>query len=422
MGASDPTHDNSPRVRKVIHIDMDAFYASVEQRDNPELRGKPVAVGGSAERGVVAAASYEARKFGVRSAMPSVTAKRQCPDLIFVKPRFEVYKTISRQIREIFAEHTPIIEPLSLDEAYLDVTENLQGIPLAKDIALLIREKIKTETSLNASAGISYNKFLAKLASDHRKPNGQYVISPEMGPAFVEKLAVGKFHGIGPATTAKMNGLGIFTGLDMRNQTLEFMNANFGKSGAYYYWISRGVDERPVRPNRIPKSVGAENTFSSDLKGLDAMMSELEPLIAKIWWHCEATGIRGRTVTLKVKFADFEIITRSRSFHSAVTNRDVLAQTAISLLEDNMPLPKAVRLLGVSLSSLQVGDDATRNWISGGDPDYTCDSARSDAKASRACALQQGPTWRASAQLAPFIWRAQVSAILTSILQRGANR
>jgi nucleotidyltransferase/DNA polymerase involved in DNA repair len=199
----------TPRQRKIIHVDMDAFYASVEQRDNPDLRGKPVAVGGSRERGVVAAASYEARKFGVRSAMASVTAKRQCPDLIFVKPRFEVYAAVSQQIREIFAEHTPIIEPLSLDEAYLDVTENLQGIPLARDVALAIRAKIKQETDLNASAGISYNKFLAKLASDHRKPNGQYVITPEMGPAFVETLPVGKFHGIGPATSAKMNALSL---------------------------------------------------------------------------------------------------------------------------------------------------------------------------------------------------------------------
>lgn len=215
------------QVRKIIHIDMDAFYASVEQRDNSDLRGKPVAVGGSRERGVVAAASYEARKFGVRSAMPSVTAQRQCPGLIFVKPRFDVYKAISQQIRAIFAEHTPIIEPLSLDEAYLDVTENLQGIPLARDIALAIRAKIKTETELNASAGISYNKFLAKLASDYRKPNGQYVITPEMGPGFVEALPVGKFHGIGPATNAKMQGLGIFTGLDLRNQDLLFLEAQF---------------------------------------------------------------------------------------------------------------------------------------------------------------------------------------------------
>jgi DNA polymerase-4 len=358
MSESDKVTGEASPVRKIIHIDMDAFYASVEQRDNPELRGKPVAVGGSAERGVVAAASYEARKFGVRSAMPSVTAKRQCPDLIFVRPRFEVYKAISRQIRDIFAEHTPIIEPLSLDEAYLDVTENLQGIPLARDIALRIREKIKAETGLNASAGISYNKFLAKLASDHRKPNGQFVIAPEMGPAFVETLPVGKFHGIGPATAAKMNSLGLFTGLDIRNQTLEFMNANFGKSGAYYYWISRGVDERPVRANRIRKSIGAENTFSTDLAEYDALAAELRPLVDKVWRHCEATGNRGRTVTLKIKFADFEIITRSRSVLAAVRGRDDLERLACGLLEAEMPLGKRVRLLGVSLSALQAGDDA----------------------------------------------------------------
>jgi len=278
------------RDRKIIHIDMDAFYASVEQRDNPDLRGKPVAVGGSRERGVVAAASYEARKFGIRSAMPSVTAKRQCPDLIFVKPRFETYKEISRHITTIFAEHTEIIEPLSLDEAYLDVTKNIQGIPIATEIATMIRAKILSETGLTASAGISYNKFLAKLASDQRKPNGQFVITPKMGPSFVQDLPVGKFHGIGPATSAKMNGLGIFTGLDMRNQTLEFMAANFGKAGAYYYWISRGIDERPVRANRIRKSVGAENTFSQDLADYEALAAELQPLVEKVWRHCVTTG------------------------------------------------------------------------------------------------------------------------------------
>lgn len=358
MRESGTVEGDATRVRKIIHIDMDAFYASVEQRDNPELRGKPVAVGGSAERGVVAAASYEARKFGVRSAMASVTAKRQCPDLIFVKPRFEVYKAISRQIREIFAEHTEIIEPLSLDEAYLDVTENLQSIPLARDIALRIREKIKAETGLNASAGISYNKFLAKLASDHRKPNGQFVISPEIGPAFVETLPVGKFHGIGPATAAKMNALGLFTGLDIRNQTLEFMNANFGKSGAYYYWISRGVDERPVRANRIRKSIGAETTFSTDLADFDVLVAEFRPLVDKVWRHCETTGNRGRTVTLKIKFADFDIITRSRSLLAPVAGRDELERLACGLLKAEMPLPKRIRLLGISLSSLQLGDDA----------------------------------------------------------------
>ncbi|QND72698.1 DNA polymerase IV [Tardiphaga robiniae] len=355
------TNDVAPEIRqrKIIHIDMDAFYASVEQRDNPELRGKPVAVGGSRERGVVAAASYEARKFGVRSAMPSVTAKRQCPDLIFVKPRFEVYKTISQQIREIFAEHTPIVEPLSLDEAYLDVTENLQGIRLARDIALAIRAKIKDETGLNASAGISYNKFLAKLASDHRKPNGQYVISPEIGPAFVETLPVSKFHGIGPATAAKFNGLGIQTGLDIRNQSLTFLEAHFGKAGTYYYWISRGIDERPVRANRIRKSIGAENTFFDDLTEFNAMVAALQPLVDKVWQHCANTGNRGRTVTLKVKFADFEIMSRSQSMPTAVSNRGELERVAISLLERSMPLPKAVRLLGVSLSTLRTkGDDA----------------------------------------------------------------
>jgi DNA polymerase IV len=340
-------------IRKIIHVDMDAFYASVEQRDNPDLRGKPVAVGGSRERGVVAAASYEARKFGVRSAMPSITAQRQCPELIFVKPRFDVYEAISQQIRAIFAEYTPIIEPLSLDEAYLDVTENLQGIPLARDIALAIRAKIKAETDLNASAGISYNKFLAKLASDHRKPNGQFVITPEMGQAFVETLPVGKFHGIGPATGAKLNSFGIQTGLDLRNQTLAFLEANFRKSGTYYYWISRGVDERPVRANRIRKSVGAESTFVQDLMDFDLMITELRPLIDKVWLYCQNSNIRGRTVTLKVKFADFTQITRSHSLANSVDGVDDLDRVAGDLLKAIMPLPQAVRLLGVSLSSLQ---------------------------------------------------------------------
>lgn len=357
MQTDDPANADLPmgeRPRKIIHVDMDAFYASVEQRDNPELRGKPVAVGGSRERGVVAAASYEARKFGVRSAMPSITAKRQCPELIFIKPRFEVYKSISQQIRNIFAEHTPIMEPLSLDEAYLDVTQNVQGIPLARDIAMAIRAKIKAETGLNASAGISYNKFLAKLASDYRKPNGQYVVSPEMGPTFVEALPVGKFHGIGPATAARFHALGIRTGLDIRNQTLAFLDAHFGKAGTYYYSISRGIDHRPVRANRIRKSVGAENTFAQDLTQFDLMVGELQPLIDKVWRHCECTGNRGRTVTLKIKFADFAIGSRSRSVPAAVSSRNDLERLAVGLLEAAMPLPKAVRLLGISLSSLQM--------------------------------------------------------------------
>lgn len=354
MRSSDQDHNTAEaRDRKIIHIDMDAFYASVEQRDNPDLRGKPVAVGGSRERGVVAAASYEARKFGVRSAMPSVTAKRQCPELIFVKPRFEVYKEISRHIRTIFAEHTEIIEPLSLDEAYLDVTENIQGIASATEIATIIRAKILSATGLTASAGISYNKFLAKLASDYRKPNGQFVITPKMGPAFVQDLPVGKFHGIGPATSAKMNGLGIFTGMDMRNRTLEFMTANFRKAGTYYYWISRGIDERPVRANRIRKSVGAENTFSQDLADYESLAAELQPLIEKVWRHCEITGARGRTATLKVKFSDFELITRSRSV-AIIDSASDLSGLALELLKHLMPPKRAIRLLGISVSGFAV--------------------------------------------------------------------
>jgi DNA polymerase IV len=340
------------RQRKIIHIDMDAFFASVEQRDNPELRGKPVAVGGSRERGVVAAASYEARTFGVRSAMPSVTAKRRCPDLIFVTPRFDIYKAVSLQIREIFAEYTPIIEPLSLDEAYLDVTLNLKGIASATRIAADIRTKIRGETNLTASAGVSYNKFLAKLASDHRKPDGLFVITPKMGPAFVAALPVAKVHGVGPATTAKMLRLGIATGLDLRAQTLPFLQQHFGKSGAYYYWISRGVDERPVHAGRVRKSIGAENTFSRDLHACEPMREALAPIIAKIWRHCQATGIRGRTLTLKVKFTDFRQITRSKSVDDAIDSLADLERLSLGLLEPLLPPRKGVRLLGISLSSL----------------------------------------------------------------------
>src|SRR6266705_3514615 len=280
------------RSRKIIHVDMDAFYASVEQRDNPELRGKPVAVGGARERGVVAAASYEARKFGVYSAMPSVIAKRRCPDLIFVKPRFDAYKAISHQIREVFAEYTPIIEPLSLDEAYLDVTENLKGMISATRIAEEIRARIRAETELTASAGVSYNKFLAKLASDHQKPDGLFVITPDMGPEFVETLPVRKFHGVGPATAKKMAGLGIATGLDLRAQSLAFLQRHFGKAGAYYYWAARGIDERPVRADRIRKSVGAENTFPADLFTYYAARDALREIVDKVWGYCERSGTR----------------------------------------------------------------------------------------------------------------------------------
>src|SRR5882762_7372769 len=339
--------------RKIIHIDMDAFYASVEQRDNPELRGKPVAVGGSLARGVVAAASYEARKFGVRSAMPSITAKRQCPDLIFVKPRFEAYKAVSLQIREVFAEYTPIIEPLSLDEAYLDVTVNLKGIVSATRIAEEIRARIRGETELTASAGVSYNKFLAKLASDHRKPDGLFVITPAMGPEFVETLPVRKFHGVGPATAAKMGRLGIKTGLDLRAQTLAFLQQHFGKAGSYYYWVARGVDERPVRADRIRKSVGAENTFPADLFTYEAARDALREIVEKVWSYCERSGIHGRTVTLKVKFANFQQITRSRTGQMQITTRSELEQLGDALLEPLFPVTRGIRLLGISLSSLE---------------------------------------------------------------------
>src|SRR4051794_29946924 len=338
---------------------MDAFYASVEQRDNPELWGKPVAVVGSRERGVVAAASYEARKFGVHSAMPSITAKRKCPDLIFVKPRFEAYKVISLQIREIFAAYTPIIEPLSLDEAYLDVTENLNGIISATQTAEEIRARIKAATGLTASAGVSYNKFLAKLASDHRKPDGLFVITPRMGPPFVEALPVGKFHGVGPATSAKMNRLGIQTGLDLRARSMAYLQQHFGKAGAYYYWIARGIDERPVKPDRIRKSVGAENTFSTDLTTLEAARSALQPIIEKVWRYCEDGGIRGRTVTLKVKYADFSQATRSRTGTTAISSGSELQQVSLGLLDPLFPVRRGIRLLGVTLSSL---DEGSAEW------------------------------------------------------------
>jgi DNA polymerase-4 len=300
----------------------------------------------------VAAASYEARKFGVRSAMASTTARRQCPDLIFVPPRFDVYREISQQIRTIFAEYTPLIEPLSLDEAYLDVTENLKGVTSATQIAEEIRAKIREQTALTASAGVSYNKFLAKLASDYRKPDGLFVITPRMGPAFVESLPVGKFHGIGPATTAKMNRLAIHTGLDLRSQSLAFLQEQFGKAGSYYYWIARGVDHRPVQPNRIRKSIGAENTFSNDLTAFEEMKQSLVPIIDKVWQYCEGTGVRGRTVTLKVKFADFQQVTRSRSFATPMDSKAALEHASVELLTPLLPVSKGVRLLGITLSAL----------------------------------------------------------------------
>jgi DNA polymerase-4 len=303
-----------PLIRKIIHVDMDAFYASVEQRDNPDLRGKPLAVGLAAKRGVVVAASYEARAFGVRSAMPSITAIRQCPDLIFVPPRFEVYRAVSHQIRAIFAEYTPLIEPLSLDQAYLDVTQNERGLPTASDTAAEIRTRILAEIGLTASAGISYNKFLAKLASDMRKPNGQFVIPPQRGEEFIEGLPVKKFHGVGPVTAEKLNALGIHTGADLKAQSLKFLEQHFGKSGVWYYTIARGEDDRSVEPNRPRKSSGSETTFSEDRILPEEIEAGVLEMADDVWVWCEKNQCFGATVTVKIKYADFRIVTRSPKY------------------------------------------------------------------------------------------------------------
>lgn len=340
-------------VRKIIHVDMDAFYASVEQRDDPALRGRPVAVGGAAARGVVAAASYEARVFGVRSAMPSVTARRKCPELVFVPPRFEVYRAVSGEIRALFAEHTDLIEPLSLDEAYLDVTENKQGIASASEVASRIRARIKEVTGLTASAGISYCKFLAKMASDLNKPNGQAVIRPEQGPAFVAALPVRRFHGVGPATAARMERLGILTGADLAAKSLPFLREHFGKSGLWYHRIARGIDERPVEPDRPRKSVGTEDTFAVDIFALEPAQAELRPLIDRVWRQCAARGLHGRTVTLKVKFADFRQITRSRTAAQPPASVADLEAVCDGLLAQIHPFRAGIRLLGVTLSAFE---------------------------------------------------------------------
>jgi DNA polymerase-4 len=337
---------------------MDAFYASVEQRDDPALRGRPVAVGGSRARGVVAAASYEARRFGVRSAMPSVTALRRCPELVFVRPRFDAYKAVSRQIHAIFARYTALIQPLSLDEAYLDVTAPLLDRGSATAIAAEIRAAIRAETGLTASAGVSYNKLLAKLASDHRKPDGLFVITPRLGPDFVAALPVGKFHGVGPVTAARMQALGIHTGLDLRRQSRAFLAEHFGRAGDYLYGVARGEDERPVQADRERKSVGAENTFPHDLQFWDEAAAALQPLLAKVWAACERGGQSGRTVTVKVKYADFRIVTRSRSGAGPVAAAGELERIALDLLQPLFPPVRGVRLLGVAISNFAAEEAA----------------------------------------------------------------
>ena len=346
---------NDTPVRKIIHIDMDAFYASVEQRDNPELRGKPLAVGYGEARGVVAAASYEARRFGVRSAMPSVTAKRSCPSLIFVPPRFDVYRQVSNQIRAIFHEYSPHVEPLSLDEAYLDVTEDLKGIGIATAIAEEIRARIRAETGLTASAGVSYNTFIAKLASDQNKPDGICVVTPARGPAFVETLPVKRFHGVGPKTAEKMAALGIATGADLRACSLDFLARHFGSSAQYYHDLARGICHRQVRADRASKSIGAERTFDLDLTEEADLMTELGRVSIYAWNRVERSRAQGRTVTLKVKYQDFQTITRARSLPRAIAGREEFLELGKGLLQALMPVPKGIRLLGLTLSGL--GED-----------------------------------------------------------------
>jgi DNA polymerase-4 len=344
-------------IRKIIHIDMDAFYASVEQRDDPALRGKPIAVGHGARRGVVAAASYEARRFGVRSALPSVTALRRCPELIFVPPRFEVYRAVSRQIHAIFAEFTELIEPLALDEAYLDVTANTAALPTAWLTAKAIRARILEETGLTASAGVSYNKFLAKLASDQRKPNGQFAITPEEGPAFVEALPVAKFHGVGPATAARMHAAGIQTGADLKAWSLQDLHRKFGKAGGWFYEIARGQDHRAVNPNRERKSSGSETTFDEDLVDPAQIETGVLAMADDVWAWCEKTGARGRTVTVKIKWADFQQSTRSQSLARPVDSRAALHAASLGLLRSVFPPPKGIRLVGVTLSNFGGRED-----------------------------------------------------------------
>jgi len=355
---ADPDSDAAAPVRKIIHIDMDAFYASVEQRDDPSLRGKPVAVGGSRARGVVAAASYEARVFGVRSAMASATAFRRCPEIIFVKPRFEVYRAVSEQIRAIFADYTPLIEPLSLDEAYLDVTEDLRGIGSATAIARDIRARIRAETGLTASAGVSYNKFIAKLASDQNKPDGLCVITPAHGEAFVQTMPVRRFHGVGPVTAAKMERLGIHTGADLAAQSMAFLESQFGSSAGYLYGAARGIDHRPVRADRERKSIGAERTFETDLVGREMLLAALDPIVEAVWTRIERAGAVGRTVTLKVKLADFRILTRARTLPAPIADRATFAGHGAGLLEAALPFDNGVRLLGLTLSGLGEPDCA----------------------------------------------------------------
>ncbi|WP_309753557.1 DNA polymerase IV [Novosphingobium sp.] len=356
---SEEPGEEAQGLRKVIHVDMDAFYASVEQRDEPALRGLPVAVGGDGPRGVLTTCSYEARLFGCRSAMPSVTAKRLCPDLIFRRPRFDVYTAVSRQIRDVFLDYTPHVEPLSLDEAFLDVTEDSQGIGSATRIAQLIRARIKAETGLTASAGVSYNKFLAKLASDQNKPDGLCVIRPGEGAQFVAGLPVRRFFGIGPRGAEKMAALGIETGADLAVCDITFLRRHFGSQADYLYRAARGIDLRRVKANRARKSVGTERTLDKDLSSGSALRDVLAAIIELTWARIEKSQSQGRTVTLKLKHADFSQLTRARSLPRPLASKADLAAIGHALLDEVLPLAQPVRLVGLTLSALDEDEGET---------------------------------------------------------------
>ncbi|RFS22072.1 DNA polymerase IV [Chitinophaga silvatica] len=354
--------------RKIIHIDMDAFYASVEQRDNPIYRGKPIAVGGSPEGrgGVVATASYEARKFGVRSAMSSKRAQQLCPQLIFVRPRFDAYKAVSAHIREIFSRYTDLIEPLSLDEAYLDVTDDKLQIGSAIEIAKQIKQAIKDELNLTASAGVSINKFVAKIASDLNKPDGFTFIGPSTIASFMESLPVEKFHGVGKVTAEKMKKMGLFTGADLKRLSEQELKSYFGKVGAFYYQIVRGIDDRRVQPHRETKSLGAEDTFPVDLTTLEEMEAELEKIGKTVVTRLQRYELKGRTVTLKIKYSDFRQITRNQSFNFPINDYETIVQTAKQLLIGTQPEDQKIRLLGITLSNfheLNLNDTDKANQV-----------------------------------------------------------
>ena len=344
--------------RKIIHIDMDAFYASVEQMDNPELRGKPIAVGGSENRGVVAAASYEARKFGVRSAISGVMAKKNCPELIFVRPRFDRYKEISSKIQKIFYEYTDLVEPLSLDEAYLDVTINKKGNPSASLLAQEIRLRIFNEVGLTASAGISINKFVAKIASDYNKPNGQKTVNPDEVISFLEELPIRKFYGVGKVTTEKMYQLGIFTGLELKSKSVEFLEKHFGKSGNFYYNVVRGIHNSEVKSDRITKSVAAEHTFEVNLSSEIFMMEQLDNIANALIRRLKKHNIAGKTITLKIKYSDFTQQTRSKTLPYFIADKGFILETVKELLYQER-MKDSVRLLGISLSNLNTEQKKT---------------------------------------------------------------